>query len=38
MLDQLTKRLDNDEVAEQGVVRTELAAIVGLRLGKAFGK
>jgi 2-oxo-4-hydroxy-4-carboxy-5-ureidoimidazoline decarboxylase len=37
MLAQLTRRLANDPVSEQAVVRTELVKIVRLRLAKAFG-
>jgi 2-oxo-4-hydroxy-4-carboxy-5-ureidoimidazoline decarboxylase len=37
LLTALQRRLDNDPLAEQDVVRVELAAIVRLRLEKAFG-
>ena len=37
MLAALRERLDNDPEAERDVVRGELAKIVELRLGKAFG-
>lgn len=37
MLHALRERLGNDPETERGVVRAELAKIVDLRLGKAFG-
>jgi 2-oxo-4-hydroxy-4-carboxy-5-ureidoimidazoline decarboxylase len=37
MLTALRERLGNDPATERDVVRTELAKIVDLRLGKAFG-